>query len=476
MKTTLWAVLVMVLLVAIMLASGHYAAAGPTPHPTPTPTPVPMDAATGILAHAALWGWLVALAILPLGALAGIALHARHRAKLLEPLNPPLRDREAVQSIYAVKSLEARRGWMPESLTYHYSTRNEPVIEVDAPTPALSPPGSIDDLLSHGAGLAYGWRVDNGEMLVDRQIRSLLVGGVQGSGKTTFVALLVAQLVRMNARVMLADPDALNEQGLASRLASLGIEPEATAHEPSAVLRLIEDARHELMTRKGQGPHADTRPYVLCVDELPECLRVLNARDTGRLRDALELIGFSGRKHRVSVIMLGQSWSKTVVGSTAVRNLITSSAVFRMRSDEAFYMTNLKAQYWRTAGPDTLDLEPGTFYAVGIDSGAVRVRVPELPSTRAHAMLPPTSGPLPPTSQPLPYVLPNRTREVPGKRSGSTSEVLPEAAVIRLFREGHSVGAIVRQLTGERGGRAFQQAHDEVLAVIRRQLPPEEES
>lgn len=124
----------------------------------------------------------------------------------------------------------------------------------------------------------------------------------------------------------------------------------------------------------------------MAIDELPECLRVLNGHDSGLLRDALELIGgFSGRKHSMAVIMLGQSWSKSVVGSTAIRNLITSSAVFRMRSDEAFYMTNLKAHYWRAAGPDPLDLEPGTFYAVGIDSGAVRVRVQRCPRTRQRA-------------------------------------------------------------------------------------------
>jgi hypothetical protein len=147
------------------------------------------------------------------------------------------------------------------------------------------------------------------------------------------------------------------------------------------------DAQDELMTRKGHGASADTRPYVVVADELPECLQVLNGHDGGPLQSALEPIGgLSGRKHAVSVIMLGQSWSKAVVGSTAMRNLITSSAVFRMRSDKAFYMTNLKSRCWRVAGPDPLDLEPGMFNAVGIDSGAVLGRVPELPlATRARA-------------------------------------------------------------------------------------------
>lgn len=71
-------------------------------------------------------------------------------------------------------------------------------------------------------------------------------------------------------------------------------------------------------------------------------------------------------------------------------------------------------------------------------------------------------------------------REVEGKGSGSAVEVVPEvlseAVVLRLFKQGRSIGDIVRQLTGERGGRAFQRAHDEVLTIIRRQLPAEEET
>jgi hypothetical protein len=346
-----------------------------------------------------------------------------------------------------------------------------------AALPAL---GGIEELLSHGRGLAYGWRVDNGQMLVDRQVRSLLVGGVQGSGKTSFVALLVAQLVRMNARVILGDPDALNEQGLAARLAGIGIQPEATAHEPAAVLRLVLDAQHELMTRKGQGSHADRRPYIVAIDELPECLRVLNGHDSGLLRDALELIGgFSGRKHSMAVIMLGQSWSKSVVGSTAIRNLITSSAVFRMRSDEAFYMTNLKAHYWRAAGPDPLDLEPGQFYAVGIDSGAVRVRVPEVPShspTRARVrealrrnevegevnrsdplrLGPPRSVPEVPDfgsngpKPKSPEVVPEVTTSVQ-----PLPDELPEGRVVDLLSRGYPLGRVVRELTGLSGGDRY---------------------
>jgi hypothetical protein len=47
------------------------------------------------------------------------------------------------------------------------------------------------------------------------------------------------------------------------------------AQEPSEVLRMVLDAQHELMIRRDQGPHADPRPYVVVVDEVPEMLRVL---------------------------------------------------------------------------------------------------------------------------------------------------------------------------------------------------------
>jgi hypothetical protein len=58
--------------------------------------------------------------------------------------------------------------------------RNDAPVEPEAPPLALPTPGGFEELLSHGRGLAYGWRCDKGEMLVDSRVRSLLVGGVQG--------------------------------------------------------------------------------------------------------------------------------------------------------------------------------------------------------------------------------------------------------------------------------------------------------
>jgi hypothetical protein len=479
-------------------ASIGITASKPSHAPTPAPRPVPRpsaeawDVAQAAAGHVAIIGWLVALAVLPFFALVAVALYGRHRGRLLEPDRPPLRDREAVQRIYDVRSLEARRGWLPESFTYspRYTHRGS---ELELEDQALTRPmlGGIEELLNHGQGLAYGWRADNGELLVDRQVRSLLVGGVQGSGKTSFVALLVAQLVRMGARVMLADPDALNQEGLASRLAVLGIQPEATAYEPAAVLRIILDAKRELMSRRDQGLRADTRPYVVVVDELPECLRVLNRRDTDELRDALELIGgFKGRKHSVVTIMLAQSWTQAVIGSTTMRNLIPASAVFQQRSEEAEKMCGIKPGYWRTVGPDPFDLEKGTFYAVGIDSGAVRVRVPEVPShslpplPRARAReVSGLSGELNRSvhqgvAEVSSGALPDTPRTPLGQSNGHHADTSLDSPadtygerVLELFREGRTINTITREVERvEPGGRAWQEARQRVEAAVRRGL------
>jgi len=57
--------------------------------------------------------------------------------------------------------------------------------------------------------------------LVDHEVRSLLVGGVQGSGKTVFVSLLAAQLHRIGAQLSIGDPHRSNPQSLTSRLEPL---------------------------------------------------------------------------------------------------------------------------------------------------------------------------------------------------------------------------------------------------------------
>lgn len=465
MKAPVWVgvIILLAVVLVVLISTGSHAAAGPTTSPmpsvaataahvTPVPSPEPLDVATGTMAHVALIGWLAALSILPLFALIGIALHARHRSRLVELDHPPLRRPEFVNRAFDVKALEARRGWLPESFTYSPHHRNDPVVEEEQPVAALPAASLTAEQMIAMPGLVYGERLDVGGPLVDHQVRSLLVGGVQGSGKSTFVALLAAQLDRMGARLSIGDPHASNPESLASRLGPL-VGRLDVEEEPRMILSQVTGAYAELQRRKALGEAGDTRPYVAIVDEFPELVRLLNDRDLERLRVALEVVGgFSGRKFHVAVIVLGQSWMRSVIGSTAIRNLVTTAAVFRMRSDEARAMSGLRAEYWER---DTLLLEPGEGYMCGLTSGAVRVRVPELP---AHgSLMVPTGFPGPVIALPRGVAEPNGNPD--GTQGSDLPPELPEHAVMALLAKGYDLGKVVTELTGVSRGRQYQERH-----------------
>ena len=194
------------------------------------------------------------------------------------------------------------------------------------------------------------------------------------------------------------------------------------------------------------------------MDEFPELIRLLNDGDVERLRVALEVIGgLSGRKFNVAVVVMGQSWQRSVVGSTALRNLVPTSAVFRMQSREAFTMTGLRSEYWET---DPLMLQPGEGYICGITSGAVRVRVPELPSP--GSLMVPTGFPPGSGTPGNGVVEPNGN---PAGTQGSVfeSEKLPpelsESAVIALLAKNYDLGKVITELTGLSRGRRYQEHH-----------------
>ncbi len=399
------------------------------------------------LAHLALASWLVALAVLPLGVLVGVALHGRWVSRHptsdgRAPLDHPLAVR-----YYDVKALEARRGWLPASFTYSPHLRNEaPVLEPEALAAPNLPSLSLEDLLS-GPGVTYGQDVATGQPVTDDRVRSLLVGGIPGSGKSTFVCLVVAQLVRRGAGVSLGDPHAGHPESLADRLAVLGIRPTVES-EPRHILALVATAAQEIQARKVGHPAA--HPVIVVVDELPEQIRLLGDRDRERLREALEVLGFSGRKFGVSIILLAQSWTRATIGGTAVRNLVPAAAIFRMRRDEALAMSGIRAESWPD---DPLNLPPGEAYLVGVGSDIARIRVPALGARPVLGL--PSSG----------------ARDGLNEHTMSTPRALSDdpkrAQILELARRGVELREIVRIVYGlERTGAAYTARMREVWAVV----------
>lgn len=311
----------------------------------------------------------------------GIALHNRHESKL------PTQDwRVPYRAPQFPAALEAhvRTSYPPVPQTYSPSLhiRNDPVPEVEQP-PQLAGPLPSAELLIAMPGLVHGVRVDDGQPLIDHEIRSLLVGGQMGWGKSTLVALLAAQLHQVGARLAVGDPHASGPEGLTVRMRTL-IDKFEVEQEPRLILQQVTAAWAELERRERLGDVRHLPPYVVIVDEFPELIRRLNGRDEERLRDALLVIGgLSGRKFKVAMIAMGQSWKGAVAGGTEMRDLLGAQAVFHMRKNEALHLTNLGSDYWN---PDPLLLQKGEAFIVGVVSGTVLVRVPPVEAaTRARS-------------------------------------------------------------------------------------------
>jgi len=107
--------LVIVVLIALGGITVHTgtSAPTPTPHATPTPTPTvdPFTAPRWMVANGAVISWIAFLGLLPFLVVAGVALHARYRGRLIELDHPPLRDREAHRR---VRRLEPLVGKVPD--------------------------------------------------------------------------------------------------------------------------------------------------------------------------------------------------------------------------------------------------------------------------------------------------------------------------------------------------------------------------
>lgn len=441
----------------VTVGTGPAPSVAATPAPTPTPAPDPFALPRWAAANVAIISLMLVIGIgLPIG----IALHMRHRSKLpTEDWRVPYRAPQFPQALDA----HVRTSFPPVPQTYSPSLhiRNDPSALEPAALPMPNLPNlSLEDLM-HGPGVTYGQDVLTGRPVTDDRVRSLLVGGIPGSGKSTLVTLLVAQLVNQGASISLGDPHAGHVESLATRLEALGIRP-TVEEEPRLIRELVETAADEIQARKHGAPTA--RPVVVVVDELPEQIRLLGDRDRERLREALEVIGFSGRKFAISAILLAQSWTRSTVGGTTVRNLVPAAAIFRMRRAEALSMSGIRAESWPD---DPLNLPPGEAYLIGVGSDIARVRVPKVEA--------PTLRPTLPATLPNPAIYPAQAAPL-GPPTGyvqGTQQGFPQgrdAEILRLFRQGLGYPEIVQRLYPKAAGSRFKEARAEVEDAVRRAL------
>lgn len=367
----------------------------------------------------------------------------------------------------------------------HIAYRNDMQTTEGAPAllPAAAVP-SFGELVSAGRigvgiPLLLGLDAETGEAVTGsfKSLYSVGVGGLQGSGKTWTMASVLAQSALHGARLVVCDPHAGDEESLATRVA--GLAPAFLcdiAEDDRQVLAALQLADAELHARKGGA--AQRWPLIVAVDEWTALRR-------GKLAQLLPVLveDFSteGRKFNCHVALLAQRWDKAAAGD--FRNTLASAFVHRLRPDEARMLTGLPAG---VLPRDTMGLAPGESYLVDTRGQLRRVHTPRMTvedvAAVGRALTSSGQGaiaaslaetrrtfgfhpaPVKPTQNPSETQMRNPENQAGTPQSAHDPTV---ARILALWADGKSIGAIVKAIHGEISGPKYNQARDEVEAVIR---------
>lgn len=440
---------------------------------------------------------VLSLCVIGLSYVAGLAyLHVKRMSHAVKPdrngLLPVARDdtetaRLAILAYHLARIADASRQPVPHHVNY------SPKLDIDVSHAAAhhdtmphTLPGDAshhvepvtfrdllrDNRIGKGQPLYLGYDLTDGRGIWGtwRELYSAGLGGVQGSGKTWTAASLIAQSLLNNARVILCDPHAGDDESLTTRLEPLTGSVELVVEKPADILQAAQYAYEELerrKTRARQRLQYDTRQLILVLDEWTTLLR-------GELHDALpqliQAITTEGRKFGVQALLIAQRWSAAASGGSDVRNTLTAHYIHRMRADEARMMTGLCGS---VLPKDTLALHPGQAYLLNTRGEIRKIATPYMTSDDLHHV--------------AELLQPDPVREVVGEvGSEAASEVVPtaplpphqkaekwtaeELRILTALKAGKTPGEVAREVAGCAGGKNYQAAARLVADVIQRVL------
>jgi hypothetical protein len=174
----------------------------------------------------------------------------------------------------------------------------------------------------------------------------------------------VGQLVLQRARILPADIDARNDEGLGSRIKPLwpylwhadDAPPVAQNEQDMERFILFLDEQWSIVTNTdGEGGPLT----VVVIDEVPTAFANKQYGDE-LIRIVGEII-LRGRKYNWFVILGGQDWNKAAAGGT-IRDQLSTRVFHQADRDQVRRFSGLGT---KLVPPDVSNLEPGVAYVVG---------------------------------------------------------------------------------------------------------------
>lgn len=198
-----------------------------------------------------------------------------------------------------------------------------------------------------------------------KKLKSVLILGLSGGGKSTTAAWLVLQAVLQGGKVALIDKHAKTEdESLYSKLRPFEqafYTP--VGDSPQAAMRVVNQVRAELEKRL-TGAESSI-PLLLVVDEFTALLRQRGNNEAwsdvaDKLAALVEDINTEGRKVKVYAVCIGQAGNASRTGGTEVRELFHTRIYHTMREQQARLVgmtENKKAIKGLAQGQIMLDME-----------------------------------------------------------------------------------------------------------------------
>ena len=165
-----------------------------------------------------------------------------------------------------------------------------------------------------------GTNIENGEEYYEYldDIRSALIGGIPGMGKSTFARLILAQILTQGGKFAIIDPH-LDSGDDALGASFKAVEDKLVCpigRDPAEQLRVIATVR-SIINDRLSGRSVDKFPIIFATDETNQMLE-----DTTLYKELVSLLGLivnQGRKARVYAISIGQNFHSRIMDTT-VRN------------------------------------------------------------------------------------------------------------------------------------------------------------
>ena len=276
---------------------------------------------------------------------------------------------------YAVELTRAAHSAFPA--LSHYSVRNAggpaamppPVIEgelVAAAPPPLAPGAVLPQLHARGqiggglllAGLSGG----TPQQIAMRACGFIAVGGQSRSGKTTTVALLLAQAALHGWHIALCDPFPHKTDGLlclCQPLSGALFRQAATPDEIAQTIRLVD----KIGRRRLEGDPREP-PVLLVIEEFSNL--VIRRMLPPDVLDLLPAMAMAYASVGVHAIIIGHEFSRALLGErygATLRRACTHRIIHRLAPDAAEFLLP-SAAYAR----QVVDLQPGRALLWGEDS------------------------------------------------------------------------------------------------------------